>query len=642
MVAAILYFLILCSGSVFVCAFSAARFEKAAPLTTFAIIVLIYFFGMINHLALGAWIVLLLSAALGVFAILHIAIQRSFRVFLKRFLTPAFAFFALVFLLVLYSNYGRLVSNRDDLAHWADTAKILFLTDRFATIPASFANYQSYPPAMSLLQYLPQFIGRLIGNNFSEWLLYVVFESAVLVLFIPAFSKLEWSKTYVFYIVVLFVCACYVPGILHTDVYRTLMIDPYLGFVAGLGFAMLLLNERRDVLDNATLVLACMVVTLSKQAGAALAVFLCIAALLDAMCIRKQNVLPGEHDRLRSFGAAGLCMAATAGTYASWQLKLNLDGSAKLFSEPVDLSILWNVIVGRDTGYRGQSLDAFIHALVAGRQDIGVLGYVGLSSSWIALFLGLLVLGILLGFAYKARNKDMRRFNLVLSVLFVGCVFFAAGLVVSYFFQFSQDEALNLASFDRYMDIPLAMIAIVLFLLAAKLVLRLGSNSKRVAIVMLLIVLTLAPLKELGNFVLRRNTAYSRSVRLPYEATIRMVPELIDAPDAKISIVSIGSRDFDMQMLTFCMRPLRVADFTSDTLLLTENDVCAANVTVKNWIAELERDQFDYVLLYRLNDDFASDFSAAFTAPETISQGGLYRLNTDTGLLEFAGRVNES
>jgi hypothetical protein len=79
--------------------------------------------------------------------------------------------------LILFSNYGRLVSNRDDLAHWADTVKLLFLTDRFTTDPASFAQYQNYPPAMALLQYLPQFLGRLFGAGFCEWLLYVSFEA---------------------------------------------------------------------------------------------------------------------------------------------------------------------------------------------------------------------------------------------------------------------------------------------------------------------------------------------------------------------------------------------------------------------------------------------------------------------------------
>ena len=642
MIAAFIFFLILCSGSAFACTFPTVRFEKVAPLTTFSIIVILYFFGLINHLAWGAWTVLLLTTALWVFTILRIATKHTFRIFLKQFLTPAFAFFTLAFLLVLYSNYGRLVSNRDDLAHWADTVRVLFLTDRLATVPTSFAQYQSYPPAMSLLQYLPQFIGRLIGGDFSEWLLYVVFESAVLVLFVPAFSKLEWSKPHVFYIVVMFVCACCVPGIMHSDIYRTLMIDPYLGLVAGFGFAILLLNEDRDALDNATLVCACVVATLSKQAGAALAVFLCTAALLDAVCIRKRNALSSRNDRLRGLGAAALCVAATTGTYASWQMKLYLDGSVKLFSEPVDLSVLWNVVVGKDAGYRGQSLEAFIRAVFVGRQDIGVLGYVGLSFSWAALFLGLLACAIILALANKARGRDMRRFNMVLSVLFVSCVFFAVGLAVSYFFQFSKDEALNLASFDRYMNIPLAMIVIVLFLLAANLALRPGRNGRRVAIAILVIILTLAPLKELGNFVLRRNTAYSKNVRMPYEAALRYVPEWIDEPEAKISIVSIGSRDFDLQMFTFCMRPLRVADYMSSTLSLGEYDVYSTNLTAKDWIVELERDRFDYVFLYRLNDDFAFDFSAAFAAPEMISEGGLYRLNTTTGLLEFIGNVNEA
>lgn len=642
MIAAILFFMILCSGSAFACAFSTARFEKAAPLTVFAIIVALYLFGLFNMLAAGAWVVLLLSAALWVLTILHTVTQRSFRAFSARFFTPAFAFFALAFLLVLYSNYGRLVSNRDDLAHWADTVKILFLTDRLATIPSSLAQYQSYPPAMSLLQYLPQFIGRLFGGGFTEWLLYVAFESAVLVLFVPAFSKLDWGKAYAFRIAVMLVCACCVPGILHSDVYRTLMIDPYLGLVAGFGFATLLLNERRDILDNTALVLACAVVTLSKQAGLALAVFLCAAALLDALYIRRQSVLPIRYDRMRGFGTAALCAVATGGAYASWQLKLNLDGSVKLFSEPVDLAVFWNAVAGRDAGYRGKALETFFRALFVGRQDIGAPGYVGLTFSWLALVLGLLVITVLLALAYRARGRDMLRFDTTLAVLFIGCVLFAVGLAVSYLFQFTEQEALNLASFDRYMNIPLAMITITLFLLGANLASEPGRDGRRIAIALLVVVLALAPLKELGNFALRRNTTYSKSVRAPFETTIRLVPALIDESDVKISVVSIGSRDFDLQMLAFCLRPLHATDYSSNTLMLTEDDVCSVPLSPGDWIAALERDGFDFVLLYQINETFTSEFSAAFTSPDTIAQGGLYRLNALTGLLDYAGSASEA
>jgi hypothetical protein len=642
MIAAILFFIILCSGSAFACAFSTARFEKAAPLTVFAIIVVLYLFGLFDMLAAGAWAVLLLSAALWVLAIVNTAKRHSFHAFFKRFLTPAFAFFALAFLFVLYSNYGRLVSNRDDLAHWADTVKILFQADRLATAPALSAQYQSYPPAMSLLQYLPQFIGRLFGGGFSEWLLYVAFESAVLVLFVPAFSKLDWGKPYAFRIAAMLVCACCVPGVLHSDVYRTLMIDPYLGLVAGFGFATLLLNERRAALDNATLVLACAVVTLSKQAGVALGLFLCAATLLDALYMRKQSIHPIRYGRLRGFGTAALCVAATAGAYGSWQQKLNLDGSIKLFSEPVDLPVFWNAVSGGDAGYRGKSLEAFFRALFEGRQDIGIPGYAGFSFSWLALILGLLVVAVLLALAYRSRGRDMRRFDTTLAVLFVGCVLFAFGLAVSYLFQFTQAEALGLASFDRYMNIPLAMIAITLFLLGANLAAQPSRGGRRALVAILVVVLALAPLTELGNFALRRNAAYSKSVRAPYETVIRRVPELVDEAEAKISVVSIGSRDFDLQMLAFCLRPLHATDYSPETLALTEDDVCSIELTAEDWLTALERDEFDYVLLYRLNESFASEFSSAFAVPDTIAQGGLYRLNTNTGLLEHAGNAGEA
>ncbi len=294
--------------------------------------------------------------------------------------------------------------------------------------------------------------------------------------------------------------------------------------------------------------------------------------------------------------------AATAGAYGSWQLKVQLDGAEKLFSNPVDLAVFWKAVAGQDSGYRGKSLEAFFRALLEGRQDIGVPGYVGLSFSWLALLLGFLVIAILLTLVYRMRGRDMRRFNSTLTVLFVSCALFAVGLAASYLFQFTEKEALGLASFDRYMNIPRAMVAIVLFLLTANLGSEPGRTGTRVCVAMLVVVLALAPLKELASFALRRNEAYSESVRAPYETTVRRVPELVDEPTAKISVVSIGSRDFDLQLLAFCLRPLRAADYAADTLALTEDDVCSVSLTPADWIAALERDGFDYVLLFRLNE----------------------------------------
>ncbi len=97
MIAAILFFLILCAGSAFACAYSETRFEAAAPVTTFGVIVLLYLFGLFGLLAAGAWVVLALSATLWAAAVVRTVRRRSFRAFSRRFFTPAFAFLGLHF-----------------------------------------------------------------------------------------------------------------------------------------------------------------------------------------------------------------------------------------------------------------------------------------------------------------------------------------------------------------------------------------------------------------------------------------------------------------------------------------------------------------------------------------------------------------
>ena len=66
----------------------------------------------------------------------------------------------IIFLLVFFAfsvfNAGKLASTWDEFSHWIDIVKAMTTVDDFGTNPQSLSTFKSYPPAMSIFQYVLQ------------------------------------------------------------------------------------------------------------------------------------------------------------------------------------------------------------------------------------------------------------------------------------------------------------------------------------------------------------------------------------------------------------------------------------------------------------------------------------------------------
>lgn len=664
MIAAIAFFITTCSGCALISAFFKYRFEQSTAVVLFSLIAVLYFFGLLDLLSIGTIVILIAAGAALIAATVRTARNHASREFRRLFFTPGFLLFVIAFLVILFANHGRLVSNRDDFTHWANTVKRMTLLDRFATSADSYAQFPNYPPAMSLVQYYLQSVYKAFGNGFSEWLLYVVFELAVIMLLLPALSRLEWKKKAILPAIILFFCTCCVPGVLYPDVYRTLMIDPFLGLVAGYAFSILLSTQKRSALDRIGLALSCAVVTLTKLPGIFFAACITVAAALDAVAeakTRDAHMLPGaEKDGsaavanddcaagqiaktpfARRYAAAIACGAATLAASVSWNIWLNHDGVQRRFDETIDLTLLWRTLTGQDAGYRSDALAAFFKNIFTGRQSVGTLGLFGIGLSWFALFLGLIGIAAVVSiFLLRKRGYHSRQLLVTLGALFGTCLLYVLGLAVCYLFKFNQMEAARLASFSRYMDIPLVMVLMALYCPIAEFVCDGEKTGLRIGVALVLVMLLLAPLKELASFALRQNVAYSLEVRAPYAAITEELTERIPDPDAKICIVTDGNRDYSIQLLNFCMAPVIVSDYSIDVLDVSDNDVYADGFSVEEWERALEEDNFDYVLMIRVTEGSQEKYANAFLEPDRIADGALFSVDA-TGRLSYICNVGD-
>ena len=610
-------------------------------------------------LPVGTIVVLAATGVALCAASVRIARHHELREFRRLFFTPGLIIFIIAFLVILFANHGRLVSNRDDFSHWANTVKRMSLLDRFATSPDSCAQFPNYPPAMSLVQYYLQSVNKAMGNGFSEWLLFVAFELAIVLLPLSALSRLEWKKKSVFPAIILLFCTCCVPGVFYPTVYRTLMIDPFLGLAAGYAFSILLISQKRSALDRIGLALSCAVITLTKLPGIYFSVCITIAVALDAIMeakTRNARMLPGvtaggfsadanegratgckaKTPPVRPYITAIACGAATLAASVSWNIWLNHDGAQKRFTETIDWALLWRTLTGQNAGYRSASLAAFLKNVFTGKQNVGTLGLLNIGLSWFTLFLCLIGIAIFVSiFLLRRREYRSKRLFVTLGTLFGTCLLYVFGLAISYLFIFNQTEAALLASFGRYMNIPLAMILMALYRPIAEFVCDWEKTGLRIGLALVLAMLMLAPLKELTSFALRRNVAYSREVRAPYVTITKELPERITDPDAKICIVTDGNRDLSIQLLNFCMAPVIVSDYSIDVLDVSNNDIYDDGFSAEDWERALNKDHFDYVLMIRFPSGFAEKYAEAFYEPDRIAAGALFSVDATTGRLSY-------
>lgn len=630
MIAAAALFLALCSGSLFACAFFKSRFEQALTVTVLGSILILYCFGLFDALSAGFAALTSLMLLLCLAALLQLIRTRGWAAFSKRFFTPAFTAYCLLFAAALIGNYARKVSAWDDLTQWADAVKQMCEINKFGASREGFLLYPNYPPAMALWQYFGQSLSRVLtGETFSEWLLYLSYSSALYAFVVPFFGKLEHKNW--FLNLCLLGAAFLLPAALYRGQFRLLDVDPMLGVLAGFGLALAALDSQDGVLGMMNAALTVFTLTLLKESGAFFAAVVC-AALFVSAAVKGRADSGFSRSRRLIAACAGIALAAFA--WVGWRLYLAANGAYIAFSGKVDLAALWRVVLGSEGGYRQQVWAAFGARLFSGDFPIGVLE---IPISFALLYTALLALLVLL----ILRRRKTAPANRLIGAAAVGAAaapLFCLGIEVAYLFKFTQEEALALSSFARYASVPLIMLLALAFHIAADSAVT--CRSKRLfCAVLAALLLFAAPAQEAAAFLLGRNRAYAREVRAQADADAVNVFALIGEDAHKINVVSLENDGLDFLLMRFVLRPNRAAG----AWYIKEQTFDPADIwydppaTAEEWRERLLADGYEYVLLYDVDDAFINTFSPAFTDGTAVQNHTLYAVDPSTGMLSPAG-----
>lgn len=259
------------------------KFEESIATVQLGIIVLLYFFYVLDFLAIGFWIICLLFTLTTVYAAIKIIKSHRLNNALRLVFRPSAVIYVLLLSLVYLTVRGNTVKLIDELHLWAALPKILFYHGGKLQLKESMLlGYQHYIPGVSLYLY---FLER-INVVFSEPLLYFGYASLGAAMLLPMSGKvLSFRKWY--FIPIITMVLYWVPLVFYNAVYNDLTIyyksihvDPILGITVGYGTWLLAQKPWSSIFNVIRFSLCCSFVVLIKSSGIAFVVIWLLSTIL--------------------------------------------------------------------------------------------------------------------------------------------------------------------------------------------------------------------------------------------------------------------------------------------------------------------------------------------------------------------------
>ena len=634
-------FLLISTGSVLKVFNNTLRYEVLTPITCMTIIFLLFLFGIVNYLMLGLFFVIALSIGIYFFAFLKLLLETKrqgidyLKSILCSLISPCAILVLLFIMIETYANFGKQVAEWDEFSHWATVVKHMVCYNTLSYDQAhSFVYFKSYPPAMALFQYFVQRIVILLKPEvqFSEWHLFFAYHLLEVSFLLPFIGKMNFRRPAAWFSTVFVIMAL---KIVNFSPISSLLIDPFLGLISGAGMAMLSLYEIEHYpIYRIMIILVIGIITLTKDAGM---LFACtIAICFVTLVVRERD----KGDIKSIFFTCALTFLFAICPKALWTICLWKNDVRSVFSK-IDFVSLFNVLSGREVSYRTEVISQFFRQLT---RPYTFITFFGKNISSLMLLLLLLSLALLINRVYIYHfPRKSAAFNLYYLIL-CGCsVLFMVGLLLVYMYKLSPFEGIHLASFDRYMQILFYMLFFYIMLSLIAVMECLESYKYLVPVILFGICFTTGACSASFRYYSRAPVWYANELRKQYNSFFKAI-ELHTSEDSVIYFISQNNEGYDFWCARYCLMPRIVNPYNLGERTWTIGSQSVDDVdntwrmqmTADEWKAKLLSD-YDYVALFRLNEDFFNDYSDLFNNPEDIEEESLFYVNKRTGLLEKSG-----
>ncbi len=584
------------------------------PVYSMGIVLFLFLAGLVNLLPAGVVIVLL--ASVGLYVATPIVMKKkgyNAKDGVFHFVTTGSVLFIGLCVFFIYTNYGRLAMWDDEFSHWMDIVKIMTRIDHFGTQKGSGSVFPSYPPAMALFQYFLQKIQFIFGENqFSEWKAYFAYQLLSAIALLPFVSVEKQGILNRVQSVITYLGCLIVPLFLFERAYTSIYIDPFLGVLSAAGIAAVVLWREKDWLYIAYESVLCGTLVLSKDVGMYLMIFVVLIFMVEYYTKDGKAIFPEKKVARLLLGMAPFATAMAAKML--WKLELSISDTFVKFSAPIDFAGVRAVLNGTDQTYYTAVYENFLAAIT-----YRYIYYerAGFNYVTIITFVAIALLCLLSKLKRQGTVESYRTVTLVGVASTFAIAAYAWSLFPLYISRFSEQEAVEVASFDRYISIVLLMGLLLAWLLGRKVLENISDRTKWGLVLSVLIVFSFYHAKKLQvNDLLEHNSVKDS---ISSRARFSMAADGILATCEENSVIKVLTQSSDSLVaanLQFMVKPYNVDDYC----------VTGLEFTPKELMAELIY-QTDYIVAYNLDEAFLENYSVLFDDSAEIGNNHIYKFD---------------
>ncbi len=466
------------SFSFFGMALTKRKWEELVAVAIFTEGIVLYCFGLTEHLLWGLGAVYVFSF---IAVLIGIWLYNKKNLDIRGMLSPGLWVFLLFFVIIILTSSGDWLGMRDELRHWGIAVRDMFYYDSFAKHANSTVILTRYIPFTALIEYAFVFV----NGFFSEDILLIAYQTMLLSVLLILCKPLQKGnvKRLLVPTITLMICG---PTIFFNNVSSSIMVDSLMAVIVA--YALICYySEKLSIFNGIRIAMALIALTLIKDVGlvlAGLTAFIFFGDIaIQQIKSRKLNI--------KELLYPILCVGLIVMFFVSWQFYLSVpikhsveseqgeaenakaevviettenDDATIVGASGISIEGLKNIVTGNGEWYQYQSTRNFIIELLEG--ETYTLG--ALKLSFVDLLLVELIFMVSLGyFGYWSKGK-LKIYILAAMILISGaglCLF----IQITYWFSFGVYEAIELTSFDRYLAPYLcATLLLVCFLIYSK------------------------------------------------------------------------------------------------------------------------------------------------------------------------------
>lgn len=468
--------------SLFSMVITGRKWEETVALSLFVEGIILYVFGLFEHLTWGIGAVYILAV---LSLILTIYLYNRKALCLKDLFSPGLWIYLIFCGIILVTCKGDWISVRDELRHWEIAVRDMFYYDSFAKHMNTTVILPRYMPFAALIEYIFEFMNGM----FSEDILFIAYQTMLLSVLIILCKSLQKRGGMKLLILTIIAMVC-IPAIFFNNIASCIMVDPLISVV----FAYVLIchfTDKAGIFNYIRIGSALVALVLIKDVGLIYAGMSVVIIFGDVLFSQIQA---------RKFQFKSLLTPVVGGLLAvavffSWQFYLSIpsnettvnrtekfvtnsnnfsdetadfiEDSAEKVDESVDTAIsasgitldgILDVLSGDGEEFQYLVTYNLVKELFEGKTYS--LSVISVSFMDLLAITGLIIFG--LGY-FGYWQEDKKRMYRMAILLMMASILLCTFLLLTYWFAFSMYEALELTSINRYLAPYICAVMILVF-----------------------------------------------------------------------------------------------------------------------------------------------------------------------------------